>query len=268
VFGDLDLVASRYIGQAGPSQGKPIAYTRSFMWALLRVVPWLALFAILLAAPNRNRNAWKVLIPVAVLYPVFLAIEWMAISMTDPQVVMLSDPVRFLILGLAILWAASHYLKPMRPAYALLTALATFAATGAIGMYAYGYLPPSDQAWVCIAFYGIGATSVLAACAISSHLTRKTHVTHSLVPWLLLVPAFLLPCAIIPIAVAASGAGIPNAGEFIMIFAGFVAVGAGIGAVLYVLLLPFVILTFRNRFYRNRMSALLHGPGLPANADD
>ena len=160
----------------------------------------------------------------------------------------------------------------MRPAYALLTALEVLLATGAIGMYAYGYVPPYDQAWVCITFYGIAAISVPAACAISSHLTRKTRVTHSLVPWLLLVPTCLVPaCAIIVIAVATGGAEyavFQNPAELIMVFAGYAAVGAGIGAVLYVLLLPFAILTFRNQFYRDRMRALLHAPDLPANAED
>lgn len=268
MFGDLDLVASRYIGQAGPLQGKPVTYTRPLLWALLRVVPWLALFAILSAAPNRNRNAWKVLIPVAVLYPVVLAFEWVVISVTGPEILVFTDPLRFLIVGLAILWAASHYLKLLRPAYAILTALALLVATGAVGMCAYGYLPPSNEAWLCIAIYGISVVSVLAACAISTHRIRRTDVTHSLVPWLLLVPACLLPFTIIPIAVISAGTAFRNTGELIMAFAMLTAMGAGMGAVLYILLLPFAALTFHNQFYRDRMSALLRGPSPPANAYD
>ena len=61
-FGPLRIVARQDLGALGPAQGPPVRAYCPAQDSLRRVLVWLVLLALLLRKPNRNRQAWSVVL--------------------------------------------------------------------------------------------------------------------------------------------------------------------------------------------------------------
>jgi hypothetical protein len=99
---------------------------------------------------------------------------------------------------------------------------------------------------VCV----LGALAVLPAMAAARFFCRKRYNAPRFMSWLLLWLILIFTCLAIPFAVVVEIVDAP------LVLKMMPAVGAGIGLVMYIILLPFMLLTFLNSFYRARFYSI------------
>ena len=110
-----------------------------------------------------------------------------------------------------------------------------------------GHIIPSSVV-VCV----LGALAVLPAMAAARFFCRKHYSALRFMLLRFLRVMLIFTCLAIPFAVVGRIAEDP------LILGMMPAVGAGIGLVMYIILLPFMLLTFLNSFYRARFYSIFH----------
>jgi hypothetical protein len=218
------------------------------------VLPWLAILALLMLKPNRCASAWWVLVPLGCVVAVTSAPEWAPALLPSSQFELFVDLIAALGFGLAAVWLLSSYLGWK---HRMLAFLGMVLAQGGFSLLAYAL----RQGWEDIepAMLALGmflAVSVLVisvAMSLAGLMCRGRYGWLRLSLWLIaaLVAVWLLvigPFLIIMLLV--------QGGNFLL-SALFGFVGVTVGITLGVLL-PFLVLSFANGFYRERLKGLLH----------
>ena len=241
--------------------GKPVIYHRGYaeyvasvgaaalraaaVWILLALVVYL-----LLMKANCNWRAWAVLIPLAVIGLGGFAIGYWWEEELVPLVYAFG-------LSLTVFWLLSHWRRGRRRLVSFFFALMVTLPIGCLITWA-----SSDFGWYLCVFFLLSMSAVVLAFTLAGFLCRRRFGPWRFSLWLLVVG---LLCNLFAIAAFYAGVCvfIEEAREEILEETGKLCFYALLTAaiswgVVYALLLPFLILTFRNRLYRARFFALLH----------
>lgn len=250
MFGTLKIAVSQDIGDLGPETGAEVDYP----WPLYRhfasLLPGLVVLLLLFARQNRNRQAWLVLIPVAVSGAVFYLPFRVFSSFGDGG----GSPVNISsqLFGLATLWLLGDWLSR----FARLKALLVAAVIMVIFTVSEALLQGSGASLLHVsALIAIGPilALVLAAYWCRRRFSRARYIG-------------MLACACVAVMLSVIVTSIAlflvNTGGFAMRMLLSVLIGvpmiAGVTSIfLFVFLLPFVLLSFYSSLYRQRFMSLL-----------
>ena len=248
------MVAYTDLGGLGPKQGAPVVYDWVPSSLIPQVLPWLAILALLMLKPNRCASAWWIWVPLACVGGLACAPESVLEFLPASQIGMFLELISALGFGLAAVWLLSSYLGWK---HRVLGFLGIMLAQGVFSSLAYVI----RQSWegLGVETLGLGVFLVVGVLVISLALTLagllcRGHfgflrlsfwlIALLLAVWLLLVGPFFI------IAMIGGAGNVPMAVPFMV-----VAVAAGIS---FGVLLPFLVLSFANGFYRERLKGLLH----------
>ena len=248
------MVAYSDLGGLGSKQGVAVAYDWLMPSLMPQVLPWLAILVLLMLKPNRCASAWWVLVPLGCVAGVASAPQSWLELLPSSQFEMFLEWIGALGFGLAAVWLLSSYLGWK---HRMLTFLWMLVAQLGFSMLAFAIRQGWEETGPETMQVGIAvAASVLVvsvALSLVGLVCRRRYgwlrlslwlMAAVVVVWLVVIGPFFL------IAVISSGGNVPLVAVF-----GVVGVAAGIT---FGVLLPFLVLSFANGFYRERLKGLLH----------
>ena len=150
-------------------------------------------------------------------------------------------------MGLGALWLLSYKVESVSGRRAFLTAAGILTVMCVVSgiWYSQGLNFYGTPRVVCV----LGALAVLPAMAAARFFCRKRYSATRFMSWLFLWLILIFTCLAIPFAAI-------NHQLSDRVLGIMPAVGAGIGLVMYIILLPFMLLTFLNSFYRARFHSI------------
>ena len=254
------MVAYSDLGGLGPKQGAPVTYDWAAPSLIPQALPWLAMLLLLLLRPNRCASAWWICVPLACVGGVACVPQSLLALLPSAQFEILLDLISGMGFGLAALWLLASYLGWK---HRVLAFLGILMAQGGFSLLAFGFRqswgevsPETLQVGISIA---ASALVMSVALSLAGLVCRGRYgwlrltlwlIAALLVVWLLVLGPFFL------ISRVASGGNIP-----LLALVSIVAVASGIT---FGVLLPFLVLSYANGFYRERLKGLLHlGGGVP-----
>ena len=224
------------------------------------VLPWLAILVLLMLKPNRCASAWWVLVPLACVAGVVSAPQSVAQLLPPSQFEIFMELISALGFGLAAVWLLSSYLGWK---HRMLVFLGILLAQGGFSTLAFlvrqgweGFGSETVQVGV---FVAVSVLVISVAVSLAGLVCRRRYgwlrlslwvAAALVVVWLLVIGPFFI------IALISSRGSVPVLAIF-----GVVGVAAGIT---FGVLLPFLVLSFANGFYRERLKGLLHLGGAAA----
>jgi hypothetical protein len=242
------------LGGLGPKQGPAVAYDWVTPSLLPQVLPWLAILALLMLKPNRCASAWWILVPLGCAVGVAGAEPLIRGLMPSSQLEIFLELIGALGFGLAAVWLLSSYLgwkHRVLAFFGFLLALEGFSVLAAV--VRQGWEDVGLEALQVDVFLAVSVLVISVAMSLAGLACRGRYgwlrlswwlMAALLVVWLLLAGPFFV-IGHIPL----------------MVF--FAIIGIVSGITLGVLL-PFLVLSFANGFYRERLKGLLHLGGAVA----
>jgi hypothetical protein len=218
------------------------------------MLPWLAVLLLLLLKPNRCAQAWWIWVPVACVAALTTGFQSELPFVPSSQSAFLASAVSAAGFGLAAVWLIAGYLGWKHRALAwvgTLVALAGFSIlTFGIGQAVEGF---SGETFAGAIVLVVGAIVISLAITLAGLVCRGLYrpvriglwsLAALLVVWLLVIGPFFI------VAMIFSPSNVP--------LLAFVEVVLGVVACSFGVLLPFLVLSFSNAFYRARLKDLLH----------
>ena len=247
------MVASADLGGLGPEDGAPVYYNWVAPSVAPQVLPWVGILALLLLRPNRCGSAWWILVPLGLV----------GVVVSAPTLLGILPPAEFelfmglfsaLVFGVAAVWLLSGYLAWKHRMLAFLGVLVVQAVCSAVVyMIGHGWDGVRGETIAMLTAVGASALVMAAALTLTGLVCRGRYgwlrlslwlVAALVVLWLLVIGPFFV------VAVISSSGNVP-------LWAIFPTVGAASG-ITFGALLPFLVLSFANGFYRERLKGLLH----------
>ncbi len=255
-------MASDDIGDLGPREGKPVSYHWYLLWHMASFLPWLALLPLFALKANRRPAAWLILIPVAIAYAVMIPLS-MASSFLGGAGGLSIASTCSPVVGLAAIWLLAHVLAGFHRAASFFLALAIMLVPGTVA--ALGAFGAGGFMFGMIA-YAISSLVLLLALVLGRVFARKSRGGGVFTAWLLLASVTVTALSIIPFFLIMIVSGpLRTIGTRYLLAAmtGMLTFACVSGLLVFLVLLPFVILSFKSRFYRERFTALFRPPWMP-----
>jgi hypothetical protein len=250
----LKIAAVSDLGGLGAKEGSPVTYNWTLSNPLPVLLPWLGILCLLLLKPNRCAQAWWIWVPLAALAGLAAALHSGEDFMPGALRGAIADWLTTGSFGLAAVWLVAGYLGWKHRALAWLGTLVTLTGVSllsfAVRQAIEGLAPETVPTGI---FLCAGGLVMSVALTLAGLVCRGRYAPLRLCLWLLAALLVVWLLVIGPFFLAA------------MIFSnGQVQVTALVEAVLsatgitFGLLLPFLLLSFVNEFYRRRLKELLH----------
>jgi hypothetical protein len=245
------VVASADLGGLGPKQGPPVVCDWAAPSSMPQVLPWLVILALLLLKPNRCAAAWWIWVPLALVAGVTIVPQSVLGFLPPSQWEMFLEWIGALGFGVAAVWLLAGYLGWKHRMLAFVGCLLAQVGFSSLA-YALGRALDLDTLPMGIPL-ALGALVISVALSLAGLVCRGRLgwlrlslwlVAALVVVWLLVIGPFFL------VAVMTSDGNVPILAVF-----GFVGVAV---AITFGVLLPFLVLSFANGFYRERLKDLLH----------
>ncbi len=251
--GKLLIAASQDIGGLGAKDGPPVEYTWVPGSLLPRAVPWLALFGLLMLKRNRTLSAWWIWVPLACALGLSPALRNLMASLPDQPVDIVLETLKGAAFGTAAVWLIAGYLGWTHRFLSFLAIIGTSAVFGSFTVALSQW-----EEWNVESSFALVAT--LLACFIITATVMLAGLgcrrLYGALRFLLgSVAAFLVVSAAIS-ALLLGLIWLLTHGHLVLapvLAAIFVLSIMSFGA-----LLPFLLLTCANPFYRERIKDLLH----------
>ncbi len=234
---------------------------------LQSLVLWVVLLTCLLRKGNRCLRAWLVLVPLVVVLAIWGMVKQL-LPFNTSNAEGFSQLVSLMAITLAVLWLLAQRPERRKGVVSFLLAGAILAGLGTLGMLCYNGFRLDGETAAYFAIYGIWVLTLLLGMTISCLRCRKNFAVKRFLSLLLLwmiiltVGFMLLYMAIIMLIES----HMYNMALVMLMQVGIV--GFVLAVALYVIALPYMILIFRNAFYRRRFEncfnlAVCANPGRP-----
>jgi hypothetical protein len=218
------------------------------------MLPWLAVLLLLLLKPNRCAQAWWVWIPLACAAGLGAAFQSELSFVPSSQREMFGGTVGAVGFGLAAVWLTAGYLGWKHRALAW---AGTLLALGSWGLVSFGSSQVVEgigpETFAGAILLAVGAVVVSLALTLAGLACRGRYSPLRLCLWLLAALLVVWLLAIGPFFIVAMFASPGNVPMLALAEAVL-----SIAAISFGVLLPFLILSFANAFYRARLKGLLH----------
>jgi len=153
-------------------------------------------------------------------------------------------------ISLGALWLLSYKLEPLEGSATFFAAAGIMAAAGVASIICFSGLAVSPGTVISLVMYAVIGCIVLLALTGARFFSRRNYTRGRFMGWLVLCLIVLLACVAAPFAVIAS----MTLGVLSLV--AIPLYGTVFGIVIYLLLLPFMILAFRNSLYRERFESI------------
>ena len=245
----------------GPSQGEPTFYYWPVYLHASRLLPLLILMLLLARRPNRNRNAWWILLALALPLLFNFGLQQTGVTQYIPYV---HDSYAILIIAMMLLWLLADMLAVLTRKRALFNAVVIMVLAGVIGQFSFSSLNLNDTAMGYAAF----AIAAFATILLPGIACRKRYSTKRFLLWYIIIT---IPIgAVVAAVVAALVTFLPPLFSGDNISMGFVrfhltstilpaALGSG---ALFLAVAPFVALALWVPVYRQRFHAIFRLAGM------
>ena len=254
------MVAYADLGGLGSKQGAPVVYDWVPPSLIPQVLPWLAILALLLLKPNRCASAWWIWVPLACVGGLASAPESVLELLPSSRFGVFLDLMSALGFGVAAVWLLSGYLGWKHRMLAFLGILLSQAAFSVLA-----FVFRQDWQGFGMETLQLGLFLMASVLVISVALTLAGLVCRGRYGWvrlslwlltaLVVVWSLILGPFFIFMMISSAGNVPPQ------VLLQVVAVATGITAGV---LLPFLLLSFANGFYRERRIGLLLLSGVAA----
>ncbi len=251
----MTFVATQDLGGLGPNQSEPVSCTWRWWYHLPRLSLWVIVgLALFLPRGNRTWHAWLILIPVLLVLMLW-RMPLRLVSAPASNAVSFGAFVASLTVAWTVVWLLGHRLARRRrmtgffTVWGVMLALGVWAYTGE-----YGFALNSEMLQWALLFGGCALT-LLAAMGMARLCCRRQYRPGRFMAWLFLWmvvasgAVMLLFVGVVMITVFHEF----NPFMLVTVFvsAAFMSVFLAFG--LYLFNLPFMILAFKNPFYRKRL---------------
>jgi hypothetical protein len=248
------VVAVADLGGLGVKQGSPVTYDWTSPSLMPLALPWLAILLLLALKPNRCAQAWWIWLPLACVEVLGNAPQAAFRFLPSAVFDVFVDLIGALAFGLAAVWLLSTYLGRTRR---FLTFLAILFALAGVSVSTFVV----RQGWDIANFETLQIGILLAACvfvisvalSVAGLLCRGRYrpllfllglMAFLLAIWSVLITPFFV------FALVASGGVVA-----MTLLIAAVLVMAGVS---FIILLPFLVLSFTSAFFRDGIKRLLH----------
>jgi hypothetical protein len=216
------------------------------------LLPWLVLLGLLALPINRSARAWAIWLPLGLLLVMSGTMTALFSGLPSEMVNLLCDAVDSLGFGAAAVWLLAPHLGG---AGRFLTFLKMLVTQGGFTLLAYG----AGQDWSTADFEPLGlliplgvlALALTAALSLAGCNCRRRFHPVRLLVWLAVWLVAGLTLVLLPFALPVVAMG---GAEVLAAFGVSALAGTGISLAVS---LPFLVLAFSNRLYRDRLSQLL-----------
>ncbi len=216
-------------------------------------IPWLILLGLLLLPRNREANAWWVAVPVICCYPLQALLRIFAHAIPGQPWDWFATAANALAFCLAAVWLLADHLAWKHRFRAFASMFFLLAIFGALALACVVDWDDSRfELPVAAAILGISTFALSASLALAGWLCRRQYRPLRL---LILIGALNLVCSCLVVApiylimVLATGQTETRA---------FFSATLSLAGVTCCVLLPFIVLSFINEFYRERLKGLLN----------
>jgi hypothetical protein len=255
------------LGGLGTKQGPPAA----FVWKMPNLVPlllpWLAVLVLLALPSNRHPRAWWIWAPLLVVALLGAGLNAAAEEANEEVFTFAVQAAAAAGFGLAVLWLLGAALARRRRALAIALAALAFAA---VSLLALLVSPVSEmlaeavrwESMVCLylpLFWLAGGVVFAGALNLAGRLCRRRPSRVRISLWL---PLWLWVLWIVAVGLVNCVAKLVS-GERLD-WTGLLVAPIILALVSFVTILPFLILSFTNAFYRERLKDLLRLPAAVA----
>jgi hypothetical protein len=249
----LKIVAVNDLGGLGAKEGSPVSYNWTLPNLLPVLLPWLAILFLLLLKPNRCAQAWWIWVAVGCVAGLGAALP-SAQSLPSEVLDMIGGAAGGFGFGLAAVWLVSGYLGWK---HRLLAWLGILLALGGFSTLAFAIRQGLEGAGPEMIVGGIllaaGTVVISVAMTLAGLVCRGRYGPLRLSLWLIAALLVVWLVVIAPFFVMAMIAHSGNIPVAVLIWTVLGTTGISFG-----LLLPFLLLSFANGFYRERLKDLLH----------
>jgi hypothetical protein len=253
----LKVVASADLGGLGAKEGPPVTYDWMRASMLPVALPWLAILLLLVFKPNRFPRAWWILAPLACLTCSIGYVPEIWPSMPSQLDEVLHDLVVALAFGVAAVWLLSAYLKSR---FRILNVLGFLLVLEFFSFVVFVFTQDWDELGAEAVEIGIAlalsAAVIPAAAGLAGLLCRKRYRPLVLCVGMLVMLLGVWMLVLLPIFLIQTAGNVP--------VSQVVAPVLVIAGICFGVLLPFLLLSFSNSLFRERLIQLLRlAPELP-----
>lgn len=247
------MVVSEDLRGLGPEEGAPVYYDWRAPSIVPQLLPWAGILALLALRPNRRGSAWWIWVPLGLMGALASAPALLG-DLPSSEIEDLLGLFFALMFGVAAVWLVAGYLTWTHRMLTLLGMLVAQAVCSVlVYMIGHGLEGVRGQTIAIIIALGAGALVLTTALTLTGLVCRGRYGWLRLSLWLVVtlgVLCLLVTAPFFIIAVISSGGNVPLLAVFPVVG---VETGIAFGA-----LLPFLVLSFANGFYRERLKGLLH----------
>jgi len=249
------------MGELGQQQSEGTIYDWKWYHPASGLAIWLALiFAFVVPKANHNLRILWILVPLVIVSLLWLAFK--AVSGMPSSSESQFDTVFYsAAVGVTVLWLAAKYLDGFAGFVRFLISFGILMVVTCLGILSYS-VEFSNETAIFLALFVFMVLTMLVTMTLSQKLCRGTYRPIRFMLWLALCTALTSWITMVGFVVAVSiiTSSWPGFSEGI----GIVVLGGLIfGAGLYVLNFPFMILSFVNPFFRERLLIGLHFKLIP-----
>ncbi len=257
MFGDLRIGATPRGGAVGPFVGASVAYHWPWYWHLPRLGLW-AFLALAVVVPRRNRNRHVILIfiPLAMLSLLWPVIA-QRIRLPSASLDQYSLLFESLVVGLALLWLNADRLGAYHGRRRFLLSLGILILTSLVALLSSGRTPLNPLVIVLLILVTLMGAILLATLALARRLTHGQYAPLPFMLWLAAGSLLLWTVVTVLLTMVSLLLNAQGTADLGLLLKRAVQVGLALGACLYAVNLPYMLLLFSSPFFRRRFQAWL-----------
>jgi hypothetical protein len=240
------------IDDLGARESSAVTYTWSFVNNISGLVVWLVLGGVfVLFRENRSRKALLVLVPLLVVNVLWLGIK-KAIGMPSSTAAQFDVMFNAFTVGVTIVWLVSHKFAGLNRFVIFLLALIVLDLSYVLNIFSFSGFAFDDETVMLTAFFCVAATTTLFGFVLTGWRCRIRYTALRFMLWQAvwcIAVCVMATFIYVVIAFVIMGQSTSLDASF---FVQILLVGPIFSGILYVLLLPFMILAFKNSLFRER----------------
>lgn len=265
----MTITAISDLGGLGDTTGVPVAYNWTGAGLIKPLLPWLGILLLLALKPNRNGRAWWILVPLLLTAGILSWVLPLFDRMPSEMIGVINETFASLAFAFAALWLLATYLvcKHRFVTFLCFAPVLAFCSLVALAVQKdWGPIRSGPELGDMVAGFvilglgvGVGSLVLFLSGLITRRRWRPVVLTllsmaMTLGMWIMIALPFFI------IGTISSGRG------FLWTeFWEFMPPVLMVAAVSYGVLLPFLVLSFANSLFRERLMGLLH---IARNAPD
>lgn len=249
----------------GPDESKPVLLTWSPLWQFAALLPWLLLIPAFLLRPNRRAEAFTVLIPLLFTCFVSTGLARALGAATGGGMGHVESTIGLLALGLTLLLLTAFAVVGREPRPILGWAAGVLFGVGFLG--GLSIYEEGSQVRLYLLSFSVLSGVLVAAMAAARYRCSRAFSPLRFCAWALLssvvVAGVGIPLIAAVVGVTMMGVGFGEVG--MMLVAAFLP-ALGMGGLLFLVLLPFLLFAFSNAFFRERFLGVMQFSAPPPPA--